>query len=79
MRMRDKIKLQQDRIDFLEKIIRRYYNAIYELKGSVDYSSQNMIRGISSLCGNESKQVVEVPASIKKEILELPLFDCGIR
>lgn len=78
MRMRDKIVLLEKRIVFLESKIRKYYNAVYDLQGRVDYSSQNRIRGITYLGGREEQPVIPVPQTIKDDILNLPLEDCGI-
>ena len=78
MKMRDKIVLLEKRIEFLESRIRVYYNAVFDLCGMVDWSSQNMMHGITFLGGASEQPVIDVDQRVKDAILNLPLEDCGI-
>ena len=78
MRMRDEIIALKRRIKFLESSIETYYSAIHELRCRVDYASQSMVLGINSMCGSSETPVIQVPETIKNDILNLPLLDCGI-
>jgi len=81
---KNELKLCKERIIELEiavnnlrKGIQRYYMANYRAKCRVDFSSQNMVICVTTLCGREEVPVTRDPEEMKKIIMDLPLLDYG--
>lgn len=70
-------KLLKERIETLEKGIRKYYMAIYNAQCRVDMAAQNRIISVSCLQGNEESPITRDPKIMKDIIMELPLMDYG--